>query len=197
MESTTIQTPADYPERIRAELRNCLVETDLPKGTRHVGKVRDRYDLGDRLVLITTDRQSAFDRVLAAIPFKGQVLNLTSAWWFEQTRHILPNHVLGIPDPNVTLARKCEVQLAYAIGVAQPVSVRVETFGTGKADEKRIGKAIRDVFPLTPRGIIDGLDLLRPIYRKTAAYGHFGRDEPEFTWERTDRAQALRKAAGV
>lgn len=109
MESTSIQTPADYPERIRAELRNCLVETDLPKGTRHVGKVRDRYDLGDRLVLITTDRQSAFDRVLAAIPFKGQVLNLTSAWWFEQTRHILPNHVLGIPDPNVTLARKCEV----------------------------------------------------------------------------------------
>lgn len=109
METTAIETPLDYPERIRAELRNCLVETSLPMGERHVGKVRDRYDLGDRLLLVTTDRQSAFDRVLAAIPFKGQVLNLTSAWWFEQTRHILPNHVLGIPDPNVTLARKCEV----------------------------------------------------------------------------------------
>jgi S-adenosylmethionine synthetase len=92
------------------------------------------------------------------------------------------------------LADRCEVQLAYAIGVAQPVSVRVETFGTGKADEKRIGTAIRDVFPLTPRGIIEGLDLLRPIYRKTAAYGHFGREEPEFTWERTDKAAALRAA---
>jgi S-adenosylmethionine synthetase len=92
------------------------------------------------------------------------------------------------------LADRCEVQLAYAIGVAQPVSVRVETFGTGKADETRIGKAIREVFPLTPRGIIEGLDLLRPIYRKTAAYGHFGREEPEFTWERTDKAAALRAA---
>jgi phosphoribosylaminoimidazole-succinocarboxamide synthase len=109
MESASIETPPAYSERIRRELSNCLTTTDLGRGTRHVGKVRDRYDLGDRLVLITTDRQSAFDRVLAAIPFKGQVLNLTSAWWFEQTKHILPNHVLSIPDPNVTIARKCEV----------------------------------------------------------------------------------------
>jgi len=92
------------------------------------------------------------------------------------------------------LADRCEVQLAYAIGVAEPVSVLVETFGTAQADERRISKAIRDVFPLTPRGIIDALDLLRPIYRKTATYGHFGRSEPEFTWERTDRAQALKEA---
>jgi phosphoribosylaminoimidazole-succinocarboxamide synthase len=109
MESSAIQTPPSYPERIRRELGNCLVETDLGRGSKHAGKVRDRYDLGDRLVLVTTDRQSAFDRVLAAIPFKGQVLNLTSAWWFEQTRHIVPNHVLAVPDPNVTIARKCEV----------------------------------------------------------------------------------------
>ncbi len=92
------------------------------------------------------------------------------------------------------LAERCELQLAYAIGVAEPVSVLVETFGTAQADERRIAKAIRDVFPLTPRGIIDTLDLLRPIYRKTATYGHFGRSEPEFTWERTDRADALRDA---
>jgi S-adenosylmethionine synthetase len=92
------------------------------------------------------------------------------------------------------LADRCEVQLAYAIGIAEPVSVLVETFGTAQADERRIAKAIRDVFPLTPKGIIDTLDLLRPIYRKTASYGHFGRTEPEFTWERTDRAAALRDA---
>jgi phosphoribosylaminoimidazole-succinocarboxamide synthase len=109
MESSSIETPPAYAERIRRELSNCLTTTDLGRGTRHVGKVRDRYDVGDRLVLITTDRQSAFDRVLAAIPFKGQVLNLTSAWWFEQTKHIVPNHVVSIPDPNVTVARKCEV----------------------------------------------------------------------------------------
>ena len=105
----TIETPAEYADRIRAELNNCLIETDLPGAGKYTGKVRDRYDLGDRLALITTDRQSAFDRVLAAIPFKGQVLNMTSAWWFEQTRHIVPNHVLSTPDPNVTLAKKCDV----------------------------------------------------------------------------------------
>lgn len=107
--ANSIETPAAYGERIRSELRNCLVETDLPGGRKYEGKVRDRYDLGETMALITTDRQSAFDRVLAAIPFKGQVLNMTSAWWFERTQHIVPNHVLSIPDPNVTLAKKCEV----------------------------------------------------------------------------------------
>jgi S-adenosylmethionine synthetase len=95
------------------------------------------------------------------------------------------------------LADRCEVQLAYAIGVAEPVSVNVETFGTSKAAEKKISGWIREHFDLTPRGIIEMLDLLRPIYRKTAVGGHFGRTEEEFTWERTDRADALRKAAGL
>ena len=109
MNDTAIVTPDAYRDRIRTALRDCLVETALyPRGKRR-GKVRDQYDLGDRVVLVTTDRQSAFDRVLAAIPFKGQVLNLTSAWWFEQTAHIVPNHVLAVPDPNVTVARKCDV----------------------------------------------------------------------------------------
>ena len=81
----------------------------MPVGIKRVGKVRDQYDLGDTVALITTDRQSAFDRVLASIPFKGQVLNLTSAWWFEQTKYIIPNHVINVPDPNVTLAKKCDV----------------------------------------------------------------------------------------
>ncbi|MFQ6613731.1 MAG: phosphoribosylaminoimidazolesuccinocarboxamide synthase [Fidelibacterota bacterium] len=98
-----------YRETIKAAVNHCLVSTNLPFGAPTAGKVRDTYDLGDRLILITTDRQSAFDRLLAAIPFKGQALNLTSAWWFDQTRHIIPNHVLEIPDPNVTVARKCDV----------------------------------------------------------------------------------------
>ena len=100
-----IHTPEGYTDRIRQVLGNCLIETNLFQGEKFEAKVRDRYDLGDRVVLITTDRQSAFDRVLAAIPFKGQVLNMTSAWWFEKTRHIVPNQVLSIPDPNVTIAK--------------------------------------------------------------------------------------------
>jgi S-adenosylmethionine synthetase len=95
------------------------------------------------------------------------------------------------------LADKCEVQIAYAIGVATPVSIHVETFGTAKVDEGRIEDLVREHFDLRPKGIIQMLDLLRPIYRKTAANGHFGRDEPELTWERTDRAESLRAAAGL
>jgi len=95
------------------------------------------------------------------------------------------------------LADRVEVQLAYAIGVAEPVSVHVETFGTGKVDAEKLSGLVREHFKLTPRGIIQSLDLLRPIYRKTAAYGHFGRRLAEFTWERTDKAEALAAAAGL
>ena len=95
------------------------------------------------------------------------------------------------------LARKAEVQLAYAIGVAEPVSVMVETFGTAAISEEKITALVREYFSLTPKGIIEALDLRRPIYKDTAAYGHFGRSGPGFTWERTDRADALRKAAGL
>jgi len=95
------------------------------------------------------------------------------------------------------LCAKCEVQVAYAIGVAQPVSVLVNTFGTGKQDDARIAQLIREVFDLRPRAITEQLDLLRPIYLKTAAYGHFGRELPEFTWERTDKAAILKEKAGL
>jgi S-adenosylmethionine synthetase len=95
------------------------------------------------------------------------------------------------------LARRAEVQVAYAIGVAEPVSIMVNTFGTGRVDECTLVDLIRKHFDLTPKGIIDSLQLLRPIFRKTAAYGHFGRPEPEFTWERTDKAAVLRKEAGI
>lgn len=92
------------------------------------------------------------------------------------------------------LAEKCEVQLAYAIGVAQPVSIAVETFGTGKVSEDKLVGAIREHFDLRPSGIIEMLDLRRPVFRKTATYGHFGREDDEFTWEKTDKADVLRKS---
>jgi S-adenosylmethionine synthetase len=95
------------------------------------------------------------------------------------------------------VCEKCEVQVAYAIGVAEPVSVMVNTFGTGTIAESRIVQIIRDVFDLRPRAIIDQLDLLRPIYKLTAAYGHFGRELPEFTWEKKDKAEIIRSKAGL
>ena len=106
-------------------------------------------------------------------------------------RHIAKNIVAA------GLADRAEVQLAYAIGVAEPVSVRIETFGTGKVGEAKLTELVRKNFSLTPKGIIESLNLRRPIYRKTAAYGHFGRTEPEFTWEATDKAAALAEQAGL
>ena len=96
-----------------------------------------------------------------------------------------------------SLADQCEVQIAYAIGVAEPVSVMVNTFGTGRISDERILDLVREHFDLRPKAIITCLDLLRPIYRKAAVFGHFGRDDPDFTWERTDKAEILRKEAGV
>jgi S-adenosylmethionine synthetase len=95
------------------------------------------------------------------------------------------------------LATKCLVQVSYAIGVAKPTSVMVSTYGTGKISDEKISQLVSEHFDLRPKGIIKSLNLLRPIYRKTAAYGHFGREEPEFTWEQTDKAAALRAAAGL
>jgi S-adenosylmethionine synthetase len=104
-------------------------------------------------------------------------------------RHIAKNVVAA------ELAKKCEVQIAYAIGVAEPVSVLVDTFGTGRIEEDRIREVIGSVYDLRPAAIIEYLDLLRPIYAQTAAYGHFGRSEPEFSWEQTSEVEAMRKAA--
>src|SRR5690348_10031921 len=106
-------------------------------------------------------------------------------------RHIAKNVVAA------GLADRCEVQLAYAIGVAEPVSVLIDTFGTGKIDSEKISELVRKHFKLTPKGIIESLKLRRPIYCKTAAYGHFGRNDPDFTWEATDKAAALASEAGL
>lgn len=116
------------PEVVKAIAKataNCLNDTDLTCAPRKKGKVRDTYDLGDKVVIVTTDRQSAFDRHLASIPFKGQVLNQTAAWWFKNTTHIVQNAVLSTPDPNVTIMRKCSVF---------PVEFVVRGFMTGSTD---------------------------------------------------------------
>ena len=105
-------------------------------------------------------------------------------------RHVAKNVVAS------GLAKRVEIQLAYAIGVAEPVSVLVDSFGTGQLPDEQIAAAIRETFQLTPRGIMEALDLRRPIYQKTASYGHFGREEPEFTWEATDKADTLKDRAG-
>jgi S-adenosylmethionine synthetase len=106
-------------------------------------------------------------------------------------RHVAKNLVAA------GIAERVEVQLAYAIGVVEPVSVRVDSFGTGEISDRRMEKLVRDHFPLSPRGIIEDLDLRRPIYQQTAAYGHFGRDDKDFSWESTHRAAGLRAAAGL
>ena len=106
-------------------------------------------------------------------------------------RHVAKNVVAA------GLADRCELEVAYAIGVAHPVSVAAETFGTSKIDDEKIATLVRDHFDLRPAAIIDYLDLRRPIFKQTAAYGHFGREEPDFTWEKTDRADELRRAAGL
>jgi S-adenosylmethionine synthetase len=106
-------------------------------------------------------------------------------------RHVAKNIVAA------GLATKCEIELAYAIGVAEPVSIMIDTYGTNLAPQKKIVEAVRENFDLTPTGIIKSLKLRRPIYKKTAAYGHFGRKDKDFTWEKTDKADALRKDAGM
>jgi len=106
-------------------------------------------------------------------------------------RHIAKNVVAA------GISKKCEVQVAYAIGVAEPVSLMVDLMGTGKVPKEVVKKAIMETFDLRPAAIIEYLDLLRPIYRKTSAYGHFGRNEPEFSWEKTNMADTLRKKVGL
>jgi S-adenosylmethionine synthetase len=95
------------------------------------------------------------------------------------------------------LAERCEIQVSYAIGVAEPTSISIETFGTGKVPDSRLEVLVREYFDLRPYGMIKMLDLVRPIYKGTAAYGHFGREEPEFSWEQTDKADTLKEASGL
>lgn len=148
---------------IHSNLKNCLINTtflDLPNPRK--GKVRDTFDLGDKLILITTDRQSAFDRILAAVPFKGQVLNHVSAFWFENTKDIVKNHVIEVPDPNVTIAKKCTVL---------PIEFVVRAYITGSTDTSawmKYSKGERDICGnLLPDGMVKNQKFDKPILTPT------------------------------
>jgi len=158
----TATTTKDYSAQIRQGLRLRLDETQLPSGKKYQGKVRDTYDLGDQLLLITTDRLSAFDRHLASVPFKGQALNLISAWWFEKTKHLVPNHVLAIPDPQVTLAKKCKVF---------PIEFVVRGYITGTTSTSlwtQYNKGVRNYCGLSlPEGLRKNQKLEQPLLTPT------------------------------
>ncbi len=154
---------------IRRNLNNCLDDTSFPgMSGRKQGKVRDTYDLGDSIMLVTTDRQSAFDRVLASIPFKGAVLNQVSGFWFDNTRGIVANQVLSIPDPNVTIAKKCEVF---------PIEFVVRNYLTGSTDTSAwtlYNKGARSICGNTlPDGMVKNQKFERPILTPTTkAHDH-------------------------
>ena len=150
-------------ETIAQQLNNCLDDTFfLGLSGMRKGKVRDSYDLGDSLMLITTDRQSAFDRILASIPFKGQVLNQVSGFWFDHTEHIVKNHVISIPDPNVTLAKKCSVF---------PIEFVVRGYLTGSTDTSawtQYSKGSRNICGnVLPEGMVKNQKFEKPILTPT------------------------------
>ena len=143
-----------------------------------------------------TGRKIIVDTYGGACPHGGGAFSGKDPSKVDRSAHYMARYVAK----NVVAARlaaRCQVQLAYAIGVSAPVSVRVDTFGTGVAPDEEIAAAVEEVFNLTPKGIIEALQLRRPIYRKTTNYGHFGREEPEFVWERTDEVESLRRAVGI
>lgn len=161
---------SEYERIIRSSLGNCLTETDLGLPGKKRGKVRDSYTYEDLKVFITTDRQSAFDRILASVPFKGQVLNLTSAWWFEQTAHIIPNHMVSIPDPNSLVARACTVF---------PIEFVVRGYITGSTDTSlwtQYRKGVRTYCGISfPEGLKKNEKLSTPVLTPTTKEEHHDR----------------------
>lgn len=153
---------ADHRELIRQSLSTCLIETDFSMAQCYRGKVRDTYDFGDYLALVTTDRLSAFDRVLAAVPFKGQVLNQCSAWWFERTAAAVPNHLLAVPHPQVMIAKKCKVF---------PVELVVRAYITGTTSTAlwtQYQHGVRDYCgALFPEGLRKNEQLPTPVLTPT------------------------------
>jgi S-adenosylmethionine synthetase len=188
---------AELAEAVIEEICRPVLPKDMIAGTRFLVNPTGRFEIGgphgDAGV---TGRKIIVDTSGGAAPhgggaFSGKDPSKVDRSAAYAARYVAKNVVAA------GLARSCEVQVAYAIGVAKPMNVTVYTNGTGRIADERIAALVQEEFDLRPKGIIRMLDLLRPIYRKTASYGHFGRDEPEFTWERTDRADALRRAAGV
>lgn len=151
-----------YLDQIRSMLPFCLSDTSFTFGKKYQGKVRDTYDLGDKVMLVTTDRLTAFDRPLALIPYKGQVLNLTSAWWFEQTADIVPNHLIAVPDSNAVIAKKCKVF---------PIEFVVRGYITGTTGTSlwtQYAKGVREYCGITfPEGLLKNQKLAQPALTPT------------------------------
>ena len=189
-------------QQLRAEIRKYVIDPVLPKGmvdagTKYhinptgrfvVGGPHGDTGLTGRKIIV--DTYGGMGRHGGGC-FSGKDPTKVDRSACYMARYVAKNIVAA------GLARRCEVQLAYAIGVAEPVSIMVNAFGTGVISEHRMAELVREVFDMRPRAIIEQLDLLRPIYRKTAAYGHFGRELPEFTWEKTDKAAILKQKAGL
>jgi S-adenosylmethionine synthetase len=188
---------AELHEAVVEEIVKPVFPKDMLKGTRYLVNPTGRFEIGgphgDSGL---TGRKIIVDTYGGAAPhgggaFSGKDPSKVDRSAAYAARYVAKNVVAA------GLARQCEVQLSYAIGVAKPINVTIYTAGTGRIPDDKIAELVQAHFDLRPKGIIQMLKLLRPIYRKTAAYGHFGRDEPEFTWEATDKAQALKAAAGV
>ena len=189
-------------ETVREGVRECIIKTVIPA---HMLDAKTKYHINPTGRFVTggpvgdsglTGRKIIVDTYGGTAHhgggcFSGKDPTKVDRSAAYMARYIAKNIVAA------GLANCAEVQLAYAIGVEHPVSIMVDTFGTGKIDNYALEALVRKHFELTPKGIIESLDLRRPVYRKTAAYGHFGRSEPEFSWERTDKAAALRKESGI
>jgi S-adenosylmethionine synthetase len=198
---STQHSPTVTNETLREEITEKIVHKVIPKEMMD-GKTRILINPTGRFVVGgphgdagVTGRKIIVDTYGGAAPHGGGAFSGKDPTKVDRSACYMARYVAK----NVVaagLAEKCMVQLAYAIGVAEPVSVYIETSGTGTIPDEKISELVRAHFKLTPRGIIESLDLRRPIYKKTAAFGHFGRTEPEFTWERTDKAAALRADAG-
>jgi S-adenosylmethionine synthetase len=189
-------------ERLREDITEKIIKRVIPENMRD-SKTRFLINPTGRFVVGgphgdagVTGRKIIVDTYGGAAPHGGGAFSGKDPTKVDRSACYMARYVAK----NVVaagLASRCMVQLAYAIGVAEPVSVLIDTFDTGLIDDDKISEIVRAHFKLTPKGIIETLDLRRPIYKKTAAFGHFGRTEPEFVWERTDKAEALRADAGV
>ena len=191
-----------YTQRMHADLKEHCVAHAIPEellhggtqyyinhtGTFEIGGPKGDCGLTGRKIIV--DTYGGFARHGGGA-FSGKDPSKVDRSAAYAARYVAKNIVAA------GLAERCEVQVSYAIGVPEPTSIMVETFGTSRLSRERLTELIRKHFDLTPYGLREMLDLLRPIYQKTAAYGHFGRTEPEFTWERTDKAAVLKSHAGL
>ena len=194
---TATKMKASFNEAIIEEIIKPVLPKEWLQGTKYLINPTGRFVIGGpQGDCGLTGRKIIVDTYGGACPhgggaFSGKDPSKVDRSAAYAARYVAKNIVAA------GLADKCQIQVAYAIGVARPMNITVNTLGTGKISDEKLSALVAEHFDLRPKGIIQMLDLLRPIYSKTAAYGHFGRDEPEFTWERTDKAAALRAAAGL